>query len=99
METAATAEEESELKVLREQVAADGRELGETVAALAGRLAEAGNLRLRARGTATAVVSRARQAARQAVTRAGRFGPKVAMTTGILVVAAVAVSWQHRRRG
>jgi hypothetical protein len=108
MATAARAEEETELRVLREQVAADGRELSETVAALAGRMTEAGSPWRQAR---RAVLASTRQAVRRAAAPPVRAGwpsraaalpvragwPKLAMTTGVLVIVAVAVTWQHRR--
>jgi hypothetical protein len=97
METAATAEERTELRVLREQVTADGRELGETVAALAERITQAGNPWRHARSV---VLARTRQAVRRAAARPVRVGwPKLAVTTGVLAIVAAAVTWQHRRHG
>lgn len=98
METAATAEEKTELRVLRARAAESGRELSDTAAALAGKLAEAGSPRQWARRKAADAEARAWQAARRAAVRSARVGwPKVAVTTGLLVIVAVAVTWQHRR--
>jgi hypothetical protein len=86
MHTAAEAEERTELYVLHNQAVADGREVADTLAALAARLEEARNPRRWAVRKAAAVLP-----ARSA-------WPILALTAGTLALVALAATWQHRRR-
>jgi hypothetical protein len=107
MQSPATAEEQAALRVLHGRAVSTGRELNDTVAALADRLTESASPRRWARRKAADAGARARHAAVRAATtlpaRAGRPGLAISagVTTGILIFAAVAiaVTWQHRRRG
>jgi hypothetical protein len=108
METAATAEERTELSVLHEQAAADAREVAETVVALADRLAESVNPRrwpreaaarsarstaARARDIPSVAVTRARRAARQTMAHPVPVGwPKLAAATGVTAGLLIAVA-------
>jgi hypothetical protein len=98
--SAATAEEEAELRMLRDQAEATGREVSETAAALVRRLAEEASPRTLVRRKAAEAKARAWHAARRAAgQRPGRLGLAAAagVTTG-LVLVTVAVIWQHRRQ-
>jgi hypothetical protein len=80
----ADAEEHTELQVLHAQAVADGREVADTLAALAARLAEAKNpRRWAARKVAAALPARP-------------SWPILALTAGTLALVALAVTWQHR---
>jgi hypothetical protein len=108
--TAAGAEEQTELQVLHDRAAETGRELTGTVTALADKLTEAASpqrwARRKAAGAAArtgrkaaGAAARARRAARRAPTLPARVGrPGLALTAGVFVLVAVAVTWQHRRR-
>lgn len=91
----ATAEEQAELRALREQADATRREVGDTLAALATRVADADPRKLAGRKAAAAWAA-ARRAVRRAAARPG-LAP-AGVTAAIVVVAAVAVFWQHHRR-
>jgi hypothetical protein len=98
-QSAATAEEEAELRMLRARAEATGREVGDTAAALASRLAEDASPRMLVRRTAARAKARAWHAVRGTQgQRAGRLRLAAAagVTTG-LVLVTVAVIWQHRR--
>lgn len=98
---AAAAEEQAELRALRSRADATGQEVSETTAALAGRLAEAARPRMLLRRTAARAGTRARQAAREAVSEPAarlRLAAAAGAAAGFILVA-VAVTWQYRRRG
>jgi hypothetical protein len=94
----AEADEQAQLRALREQADTTGREVSETVAALATRLAETVSPRALARRKLADVRAAAWRAARGAADSRprARLAATAAITTG-LVVLAVAVVWQHRR--
>jgi hypothetical protein len=108
--TAAGAEEHTELLVLHNRAAETGRELADTVTALADKLTEAASPQRWARKKAAEAAARtgrkaadaagmARRAVRRAPTLPARVGrPGLALTAGVFVLVAVAVTWQHRRR-
>lgn len=92
-------EEEAELRALRERADTAARDLGDTVAALAGRLAQEASPRAWARRGLAAARTRAMH--RFALTkRQGLPGPAAlaGAASGLLVIVAAAVLWQHRRR-
>jgi len=98
--SAAAAEEQAELWALRARADAAGQEVSETAAALAGRLAETARPHTLIRRAAAQAGTRVRQAARQAVSEPAarlRLAAAAGAAAG-LILAAVAVTWQHRRR-
>ncbi|HEY2269879.1 MAG TPA: hypothetical protein VGI96_45180 [Streptosporangiaceae bacterium] len=98
---AAAAEEQAELRALRSRADATGQEVSLTAAALAGRLAETARPRTLIRRTAAQAGTRARQAARRAVGEPAarlRLAAAAGAAAGLILVA-VAVTWQHHRRG
>ena len=98
---AAAAEEQAELRALRSRADTTGQEVSETAAALTGRLAEAARPRTLIGRIAAQAGTRARQAARQAVSEpAARLRPAAAAGAAVgLILVTVAVTWQHRHRG
>lgn len=102
----ATFEERAELRALRERADTTGRDLGDTVTALAGRLAQEASPRAWARHGLAAARIRAAAMTRQAAHRlAHPAGPgriklvAVAGTaSGLMVIVTAAVLWQHRHR-
>lgn len=100
----AAAEEQAELRMLRDRADLAGREVSETVVALAGKLSEAASPRAWARrkaagvraaagqitGKATGILRRPAGVGRARLAAAGA-------TAGVLVIVAVAVRWQHGR--
>ena len=102
----ATSEERTELRALREHADMTGRDLSETVAVLAGRLADGTSPRAWSRRPLAASRTRAAVVARRAAGRltfpAGSHRIKLAASTGtvcgLVVILAAAVLWQHRRR-
>lgn len=103
----AAAEEGAELLVLRSQADATGREVADTVAAIAGRLADAGDPRVWARRSLAAARARAWLAARQATgwptgagcPAGGRWLSLGGASAGIIVMTAATLVWKRRRRG
>ena len=103
----AAVEERAELQVLRSQADATGREVAGTVAAIADRLADAGDPRLWARRSLAAARARAWLAARQAAGRtvgagwpaAARWLSLGGASAGIIVMTAAALAWKRRRHG
>ena len=98
---AAAAEEQAELRALRARADTTGREVSETAAALADRLAETARPRRLLQRTATQTRARAWHAARRAAGEPAvrlRLAAAVGAAAGLILVA-VAVSWQHRRHG
>jgi hypothetical protein len=96
----AAAEEQAELHALRSQADAAGREVADTVAALADRLTAAASPRAWARNRMAEVRARARRAARRAAgmpvpTGRLRLGGTIA---AFVVVTVVAFTWQRHRR-
>jgi hypothetical protein len=99
--SAAAAEEQAELRALRARADTTGHEVSETAAALAGRLAETARPRTLIGRIAAQAGTRARQAARQAVSEPAarlRLAAAAGAAAGFILVT-VAVTWQHRRRG
>jgi hypothetical protein len=82
--TAAGAEEQVQLLVLRQRAAATGRELNQTVAALADRLAETASPRRLARGLAHHMAAAAGSRARRAATRATALPARAAARAAAL---------------
>ncbi len=97
----AAAEEEAELRVLRQEADAAAREVAATAAALAARLEAAVRPRAWARRGLTGVRARAGRAARGAGgALPGRGRLRLAGGIAVLVaVTATAVAWQRHRRG
>lgn len=98
---AAATEEQAELRALRARAEATAREVSETAAALASRLADEANPRMLLRRKVAVAKSRAWQAARRA---AGEPAARLRMAAAAgaaagLILVAVAVTWQHRRHG
>jgi hypothetical protein len=106
----AQAEEQAELRALRARAAADTRQVGDTLATLAGRLTESARPPVLARRTTGALRARAGQAPRRLAQRLaprlaghpvaamrGRMAIAVGVPSGILIIAVAVVFWQHRR--
>jgi hypothetical protein len=95
----AAAEEQAELQALRDRAVTSGREVGDTVAALAARVAAAGTPQAWAHRKAAEARSRAWQAACRTAARPLAAGwPKLAAWAGIPAGVIVLVAmWQHRR--
>jgi hypothetical protein len=101
----ATVEERAELRALREQADTDGRDLGDTVAALAARLAAEASPQAWARHGLTAARTAAAQVSRRAVGTltlpVGRSRVRLAAAAGaasVLVIVAAAAMLRQRRR-
>jgi ferric-dicitrate binding protein FerR (iron transport regulator) len=93
----AAAEEQAELQVLRNQADAAGREVADTLAALADRLADAGDPRAWARRRLSAAGANPRRAAGWPMgTGWLMLGGAAA---GIIVMTAAAVLMRRRRQG
>jgi hypothetical protein len=99
-------EEQAELRALRERADAAGRDVGDTVAALTGKLADGANPRAWARRRIAAARTRAAEVTRQAAGRLAlppgpvrtRLAAGAGMASGLMVIVAAAMLWQHRRR-
>ncbi len=89
-------EEGAELRALRERADTTGRDLSDTVAALAGRLAQEASPRAWARRRL--VAARTRAAQRVALPGGPRLAAVAGVASGLMVIAAAAVLWQHRHR-
>jgi hypothetical protein len=99
----AAAEEQAELRALRERADATGREVGDTVAELAARLADGADPRAWARRKAARAGTRAKVVVRRvARLPEGAGRPRmtaIAVVPAVLAVTvAVAVLWQRRRQ-
>jgi hypothetical protein len=92
-------EERAELRTLRERADTTGRDLSDTVAALAGKLAQEASPRAWARrrlaAARTRAVHRLALARRSGLPRAAAVA---GAASGLMVIVAAAVLWQHRHR-
>jgi hypothetical protein len=100
----AEADEQAELHALRDHAAADARQAGDTLAALAGRLTEATRPPALARRAVASLRSQAGQATRRLAQRPviaarGRIAVAVGLPAGVVVIAVAVVFWRHRRAG
>lgn len=94
----AEAEEQAELSAARDR-AADARQTGDTLAALAGRLAETTRPLALARRARAGLRTEAGEARWRLVRARGRMTAAVGVPAGVLVIVAASVFWQRRRAG
>jgi hypothetical protein len=104
----AQADEQAELHALRDRAAADARQAGDTLAALAGRLTEVARPPVLARRAAASLRTQAGQATRRlaqhlaerpVIAARGRIAVAVGLPAGVVVIAVAVVFWRHRRAG